>query len=383
VGVPAFEKRVIGELRNDVGDAAMNTLCIVGDVNADGRPDVVVSGRNGRMAWFENPGRPGTGPWTMHPIDRVRDLECGGLVRDLDGDGWGDIIDGGDYRSDELSWWRNPGPAGGPWSRHVIARTGSRQFHDELVADVAGDGRPSLVFWNQGAGALHHVPLPPDPTVTPWPGIARIASGRREDGQAEEGLAAADLDGDGAIEIVAGTHWYRREPGGWEGHRFARGYITTKVAVGDLDGDGLLEIVLSEGDACIYGRPQGGRLAWFQRGADMRAPWVEHEVEAGLLDPHTLQVADLCGHGRLDLLVGEIGLAGGSPGRTPRLLIYENDGRGGFVPHVVDEGSGTHNAVLVDLYGRGAPDIVGRPLHGPEKWQIHVFERTPGFTAAG
>jgi hypothetical protein len=34
----------------------MNTLIAVADINADGRPDVAISGRNGLMAWFENAG---------------------------------------------------------------------------------------------------------------------------------------------------------------------------------------------------------------------------------------------------------------------------------------------------------------------------------------
>ena len=76
----------------------------------------------------------------------------------------------------------------------------------------------------------------------------------------EEGLAIADIDGDGRNEILAGTHWYKFADGRWEQHKYADDYITTLVAVGDIDGDGKPEIVLSEGDACIYGYPQGGKL---------------------------------------------------------------------------------------------------------------------------
>ncbi len=375
---PRFVKRVIGELVNDVGQAAMNCLCIVGDIDGDSHPDIVVSGRNGAMAWFENPGGPGAERWPMHPIAEVAHLECGGLVLDVNGDGRPDVINGGDYRSDELSWWENPGRAGGPWARRTIVRSGAAQFHDALVGDVCGDGRPSLVFWNQGAAALCHVPLPPDPSLSPWPGIVPIAEARSEGGLAEEGLAIIDLDGDGRNEIVAGTHWYRYDGDRWEGFRFASDYISTKIAVGDVDGDGKPEIVLSEGDACIYGKPQGGKVGLFRRGADIREPWTEHRIDDGLLDPHSLQLADLCGNGRLDLFIGEIGLAAATPERPPRLMVYENRGGGYDLRHVLDTGTGTHNAWLVDLYGRGTLDIVGRPLHGPERWQVHVFERQVG-----
>ena len=377
MAAPVYRKRTIGHLANEVDGAAMNTLCILGDVNADGYLDVVVSGRNGTMAWFEHPGgeRPWEAAWRRHEIAPIQNLECGGLVQALTASGYPDVINGGDYRSDELSWWENPGPAGGEWMRRVIARTGQTQFHDELIADLDGDGRLSLIFGNQGGGALYCVPLPADPRVSPWPGLEQISSERREAGLPEEGLALADLDGDGRPELVAGTHWYRRGPGGWEAHRFASGYITTRVAVGDLDGDGRPEIVLAEGDACIYGRPEGGRLSYFRAGPDLRAPWQEHVLAERLADPHSLQLGDLCGHGRLDLLVGEIGVRETYTQRPPRLMIFENDGRAGFTPQVIDAGTGAHNAWLADLRGHGAVDIVTRPLHGPERWEIHAYFR--------
>jgi hypothetical protein len=373
MSVPRFTKRIIGELENEVGGSQMNTFFTVGDINQDGRPDLVVSGRNGRMAWFENPGA-ADGEWRRHIVQEIENLECGGLTHDLTGSGYPDIINGSDYRGDTLYWWENPGPSSDEtWTRHVITRTGSPQFHDEKIGDVTGDGRLSLVFWNNGGKTLYWCPLPDDPRQTPWPQIGVIATGCEEDGHAEEGLAILDLDGDGKNEIVAGTRWYKYRGGKWEAHPFASGYISTVVAAGDINGDGRPEILLSEGDACIYGKPQGGKLAWFSPQDDLRAPWQEHLIEEFLLDPHSLQLGDICGNGRLDLLVGEIGVKDRYTEQPPRLMVYENDGRGQFTRHVIDEGAGTHHARLVDLRGRGALDIASRPLHGPEKWKIIVW----------
>lgn len=367
---PGFTRVVIGELENDVGGAPMNTLFNVADLNRDGRPDLFVSGRDGRMAWFENRG---DGTWARHLIAHVTCQECGGLAWDLNGDGWPDLINGGDWRSDELAWWENPGPAGGPWQRRLITRTGATQFHDELVADVTGDGTLSLVFWNQRAGSLNVVPLPADPTVSPWPGIRAIARDMQVKGQPEEGLAVFDLDGDGQNEIIAGTHWYKHASGQWEQYRYANDYITTLIAVGDIDGDGRPEIALSEGDACIYGYPQGGKLGWFKPEDDLRDIWTEHRIDENLLDPHSLQLADLCGNGRADLLVGEIGKRETLREEPPRLMVYENDGRGGFTRHIIDQGVGTHHARVADFRNRGVLDIASRPLHGPDKWKLFVW----------
>jgi len=376
MAVPRFTKVVIGELENDIPPGAMNTFLAVGDINADGRPDIVLSGRHGRMAWFENPGA--GGEWRRHLMADVRNMECGGQIVDLDGDGYADVVLGAEAGADEIWWWHNPGLHGGLWPRRTIAKTGGHQLHDAAIGDITGDCVTSLVFWNQrhgqpGGATLYRVALPQDPTVSPWPGLEVIATGKEEDGQPEEGLSVADIDGDGHDELLAGTWWYKRAGGEWRAHKLVQGgYITTRLAAGDLDGDGRLEVVVSEGDPCVYGRSRG-RLAWFKPGEDIREPWQEHLLADDLLDAHTLRLANLCGSGRLDILTGEVGVARLYDERPPRLLIYENDGRGGFDPHVIDEGSGIHEGALADLRGSGRLDIVGRPLHGPERWKLHVW----------
>lgn len=370
---PVFERMVIGELENEVGPAPMNTLFNIADLNGDGLPDIFTTGRDGRMAWFENPGAPG--PWTRHIIAEVERQECGGLAYDLTGNGRLDIINGGDWRSDQVSWWENPAPADGHWKRYLIAETGAGQFHDEMIGDVTGDGNLSLIFANQKGATLYRVPLPAEPRVSPWPNIEVIARDLMTDGLPEEGIALADIDGDGVNEIVAGTHWFKWERGRWAQYKYADHYITTLIAVGDIDGDGELEIVLSEGDPCIYGHPEGGKVGWFKRGADIRQPWTEHRITENLLDPHSLQLGDICGNGRLDILIGEISVKDKLEENPPRLFVFENDGRGGFVRHLVDEGVGTHHARLTDLQGTGKLDIVSRPLHGPDKWKIFAWYR--------
>ena len=398
---------MVASIENNIDIAPMNLTLAAGDIDGDGRLDIVISGRNGRMVWLENNGT--ARAWVEHVIDdSVHDLERGGILYDLTGSGLPDIINGGDWRSDEIWWWENPGRADARWKKRLIARTGKCQIHDILVGDVTGAGVPSLLFTNQAGGAdICRVELPRDVRSDAWPPIELIATGKSEPNpyaksgrQPEEGLAIGDVDGDGKPELVCGTHWYKYDRGQWQGHRFAQGYITTLAAVGDLDGDGRNEIVLTESDPCAYGNMQGGRLSWFKPGRDVNALWEEHPIASGLLDPHSLKLADLFGNGRVDIFSGEAGTLGrgwfdrafnaaerilGIPQRErkkyalrpPQLLMFENDGAGAFTRHVVDEGTGIHDGLLADLLNRGVADIVGKPLYGAEKWNVHVWFREP------
>jgi hypothetical protein len=54
-------------------------------------------------------------------------------------------------------------------------------------------------------------------------------------------------------------------------------------------------------------------------------------------------------------------------------MVFENKGNGRFSRHVVEEGTGYHDAFLVDTRNRGLLDIVTKPLHGSEKWNIHIY----------
>jgi len=178
--------------------------------------------------------------------------------------------------------------------------------------------------------------------------------------------------------------YYKWVSGAWECVKFTDEiYITNKIVVADIDNDGQNEIIISEGDAYIYGHDEGCKVAWFKaEDVNHKGKWTEHVIENGLWDVHSIAAADLCGNGNVDLFVGEIGAVPRNSdielyiNRQPRLMIYENDGKGNFdTRYIIDEGTGIHDAVLCDLLGNGKLDIIGKPLHGNEKWNIHVWYR--------
>jgi hypothetical protein len=355
----------------------------MGDLNGDGVPEIVIGARAPRPELFYL-ARRGDGTWGRRLIDDgFETLEAGGVLADLDGDGDLDLLAGQDARGDRLFWWECPDDPDRPWTRREVCRMPGRKSHDQLVADIDGDGRPEVTFWNQGSRTLFCAPIPDDPRVSPWPDIRPVATD-----VSEEGLCAADLDGDGRPELIAGQSWYRPLSGGrWERHPFAEGCVSPRLTAADFDGDGRPEIILSEGDASLNRRPYG-RLIRFRPGADPEALWEPEVLHERLLDPHSLSVADFDGDGHPDLYVGEMGLPDGSDPHPPAQRIFLSRGSR-LEEHVIDRGLGAHEAKAIEMDGRAG--IVSKPFRlarenvprTPEIDGIHLYTPKEEIHARG
>ena len=341
-----------------------NSVCLVADINGNGFNDIVIGNyvnppEEGYLVWYEYP------EWKRHVIARAN-LEAGGTVVDVNGDGRLDIVAGQPYYGHELYWFENPPDPTETWTRHVIDNS-FQKYHDQAVGDVDGDGELELLVPSQQSRFLVYYDIPPDPTVSPWPEKCRHLIC---DDISIEGLAIVDLDGDGVNEVVAGPNIFKPAPDPtkkWsktiltEFHaRTYGGYVfsETRVQVGDLNEDGVPDLVLSEAES------DSGRLAWFE-GPD----WTMHLIKDGLFNPHSLAVADFDKDGHIDIFVGEMGL-GRHP--DPRLLIYTNDGSGRLTEHVIDSGNPTHEAKVTDIGNTGALDIVGKPYR--PKTQVDLWK---------
>jgi hypothetical protein len=329
----------------------INTV-VAHDFDRDGAMDVMASFQ-GKVVLYQGPDWKSNVVMARMPQDRTGRVAERGCIHstllDVDGDGDQDYI--GSNRM--LFWLECPDkPFDQEWKLRMI-HLEVNGAHCVITADVDRDGKLDLIAnsWRDkdesalpNSIAWFRTPKNPkeDKLWTPHMLADGDAPGRNH----YHGFG--DMNGDGRGDLCSGApmgEWFAwwEQPEDptkpWTKHLLSEDDPgATNILPVDLNGDDQLDFLASRG--------HGEGVLWYP------APdYRKTEIDPTLADPHSLAVADLDQDGDIDI-------ATCSCVQDGHAVWYENDGKGRFTRHVLEEGQASYDLRLVDMDQDGDLDML-------------------------
>jgi HEAT repeat protein len=337
-----------------------------GDFNRDGKLDIVAG-----PFWFEGPDFN-----IKHEYRPAKNFDPHGYsdnfltyVADFNGDGWPDIFCV-PFPGAEGYWYENPHGRNEPWQKHFALPMVGNESPGWV--DVDGDGRPDLIFNNDGY--LGYATWDPAQAGEPW----KFHAVSRQDNRFQRfthGIGAGDINGDGRVDLVEATGWWEHPANPsdeWKFHPQKFAEAGSQMLVYDVDGDGLADVITAW-HCHLYGlvwwrqlRDASGEIQWEQNIILPPAPDLKLDA-LRISELHSMDLVDMNGDGLKDIVTGKRfwahGPAGDMEPDAPAVLYWfelkRANGKATFVPHFIDDHSGVGTQVTaVDLNGDGRPDII-------------------------
>ncbi|MBL9184190.1 MAG: VCBS repeat-containing protein [Verrucomicrobiaceae bacterium] len=365
----------------------------IGDINSDGKPDVVAG-----PFWWEGPAFEKKHAYYEPKIFSINGYSDNffAYVHDFDADQKNDILILG-FPGKEARLYLNPGTHDDkPWPMHIVADVVDNE--SPVFTDITGDGKPEIVC-STGGKFGWFAPNWSKPTEK-WPFVA--VTDDMKVAKFTHGLGVGDVNGDGKLDLLEARRWWENNgTDKWTQHNFAAGVGGgAQMFAYDFDGNGTNDVFTAlaahrygvavylqakqEGSAGTPARIEnnGGEAAKNEADKSVRAPlsgptWNRvmlaseqpQDNDYGIVfsQPHAAHLADIDGDGIKDIVTGKRYWAhnGHDPDERGHRVIYwyqtKRDGKGGvdFVPHLIDSNTGVGVDVQVgDVNGDKLPDIV-------------------------
>jgi hypothetical protein len=360
----------------------------IGDVNGDGKPDIVVAlASSNQISVLINTGNGTFNNGLTYPSGPVLGPP---VLADVNGDGKLDVVLVGQSSSNVYVLLNNGNGAFNNQNQYFASGTLQAP---PVVADVNGDGKPDIVLAGQNSSNVYVL-------LNDGNGAFNNQNQYFAGGNVQTPLSVADVTGDGKPDIIAaytsgsyitvltndGTGSFNNQ-----NQYYAGGNVDAPLSIADVTGDGKPDIVaVYPGAGQITVLTNNGTGSFnnqnsYQAGSNLRAPAALADLDGDgkpdvvvgsssgsnvfvLLNNGTgaftnsnsyyaggtylvpISVADVSGDGYADIVVL----------RNNSLSVLTNDGSGSFLAQIQYPTGGAYVAppVLADLNGDGRPDVV-------------------------